>query len=112
MPEFRSDLSLYTATSLIYPSILHRNHPIEQIQVFMAVRHHNGGIRSAQQLFHQPSALRRRQARIRLVRQQERSMIHQSARDVDTLRLPANVLKSMIRQTLFAIADSNAKPIH
>ena len=32
--------------------------------------------------------------------------------DTDTLRLPANVLKSMIRQTLFAIADSNAKPIH
>lgn len=32
--------------------------------------------------------------------------------DTDTLHLPANVLKSMIRQTLFAIADSNAKPIH
>lgn len=32
--------------------------------------------------------------------------------DTDTLRLPAGVLKSMIRQTLFAVADSNAKPIH
>lgn len=32
--------------------------------------------------------------------------------DTDTIALPANVLKSMIRQTLFAVADSNAKPIH
>lgn len=32
--------------------------------------------------------------------------------DTDTIKIPANVLKSMIRQTLFAVADSNAKPIH
>lgn len=32
--------------------------------------------------------------------------------DTDTVSLPSNVLKSMIRQTLFAVADSNAKPIH
>ena len=32
--------------------------------------------------------------------------------DTDTVRLPANLLKSMIRQTRFAVADSNAKPIH
>ena len=32
--------------------------------------------------------------------------------DTDTVRLPANLLKSMIRQTIFAVADSNAKPIH
>lgn len=32
--------------------------------------------------------------------------------DTDTLLVPSNLLKSMIRQTLFAVADSNAKPIH
>ncbi len=32
--------------------------------------------------------------------------------DTDVLSLPSNVLKSMIRQTLFAVADSTAKPIH
>lgn len=32
--------------------------------------------------------------------------------DTDTIKIPANLLKSMIRQTLFAVADSNAKPIH
>ena len=32
--------------------------------------------------------------------------------DTDTVKIPANLLKSMIRQTLFAVADSNAKPIH
>lgn len=32
--------------------------------------------------------------------------------DAETVRIPSNVLKSMIRQTLFAVADSNAKPIH
>lgn len=32
--------------------------------------------------------------------------------DTDTVKIPANLLKSMIRQTIFAVADSNAKPIH
>lgn len=32
--------------------------------------------------------------------------------DTEMLKIPSNVLKSMIRQTLFAVADSNAKPIH
>lgn len=32
--------------------------------------------------------------------------------DTDTVKIPASLLKSMIRQTIFAIADSNAKPIH
>lgn len=32
--------------------------------------------------------------------------------DTDTITLPSGVLKSMIRQTLFAVADTNAKPIH
>ncbi len=32
--------------------------------------------------------------------------------DSTLLSLPSNVLKSMIRQTLFAVAESDAKPIH
>lgn len=32
--------------------------------------------------------------------------------DTDTVKVPSNLLKSMIRQTIFAVADSNAKPIH
>lgn len=32
--------------------------------------------------------------------------------DSVSLKLPANVLKSIIRQTVFAVADSDAKPIH
>ena len=32
--------------------------------------------------------------------------------DATQITLPANLLKSMIRQTLFAIAESDAKPIH
>ena len=32
--------------------------------------------------------------------------------DATGIRLPANVLKSMIRQTVFAVAESDAKPIH
>ena len=30
----------------------------------------------------------------------------------NTVKIPSNLLKSMIRQTIFAVADSNAKPIH
>lgn len=32
--------------------------------------------------------------------------------DADTIKMPQELLKSMIRQTLFAVADSTAKPIH
>lgn len=32
--------------------------------------------------------------------------------DATQITLPANLLKSMIRQTLFAVAESDAKPIH
>ena len=32
--------------------------------------------------------------------------------DSTAIELPANLLKSMIRQTLFAVAESDAKPIH
>ena len=32
--------------------------------------------------------------------------------EADTVKIPSNLLKSMIRQTIFAVADSNAKPIH
>jgi len=32
--------------------------------------------------------------------------------ETNTLKIPSNLLKSMIRQTIFAVADSNAKPIH
>lgn len=32
--------------------------------------------------------------------------------DATAIQLPANVLKSMIRQTVFAVAESDAKPIH
>lgn len=32
--------------------------------------------------------------------------------DSTTLELPGNLLKSMIRQTVFAVAESDAKPIH
>lgn len=32
--------------------------------------------------------------------------------DAQKFQLPANVLKSMIRQTVFAVAESDAKPIH
>ena len=32
--------------------------------------------------------------------------------DTQKFQLPANVLKSMIRQTVFAVAESDAKPIH
>ena len=32
--------------------------------------------------------------------------------DTNTVKIPSNLLKSMIRQTIFAVADSNAKPIH
>lgn len=32
--------------------------------------------------------------------------------DATAIQIPANVLKSMIRQTVFAVAESDAKPIH
>ena len=32
--------------------------------------------------------------------------------DATAIQLPGNVLKSMIRQTVFAVAESDAKPIH
>ena len=32
--------------------------------------------------------------------------------DADTIKMPQELLKSMISQTLFAVADSTAKPIH
>ena len=35
-----------------------------------------------------------------------------SAEFPDTIKMPQELLKSMIRQTLFAVADSTAKPIH